>query len=1689
MLLYYIIAVLSTSGVMARLAHDFDARLTGNEASQGQGRVEVYFKRKWRRVCNYGWDVNDAKVICRQLGYDPEGSETQIYKSDTKAHRRNPKKWGGHGRKGRKYGVQNVKCNGNETFIGQCETPEWLKTPKCEKNHDAIAICKKDESNATVRITDTGVIELKHEGVWGTVMNPGNTKLLADVACRQLGYEFGLKHRYWPKTVYRGPIWNYTLICEGSARNLQDCKTEFRNYTDSMTLLTGICEPKFRLRKGLITSGLKSGLLEVFVSNKWYLACEKSPYKGCKWLGLETKYARTTEVTNDTSYEVAYIACRTGYRGEIDETELSKCQTIISIAGDWKRLVQSPGMCKDIVLRNKLPYEIACPDGPESAVSEAIIKLDKGSHGDLKVKVNDTWLLVCGYRWSWYIGFARTICRQLGFESDSNHVGIIQIEWNGYSAKPFIFTDIKCLGSEKHIRECRFSEWNVETGIWGHRPVISCNVSSIRLSEGRYGDIQVFLHDTWLPMCTRNWDMEDSKALCKHLGFKTGRVFIYKYISPSHNYVHTGGRCIGTEKSMYYCRSFSLGRHCHSDFASTVYMSCDMFNDIQIRLKDSVGSLGKPEIVNINKSICSNNWTKTEASIICDSLGFPPEHAIPIYHEQRTFPDTSTFVKFECQATDSGSVCKCVPRVCEYYNVGVKCLDHQPGIDEYIRAKTEFPYLGQVEVNILNNQRGAVCATGWGIKETQVLCRQTGAFNKANRKPMYVSVDSNNVLGGRADPIVMSDVKCNGDEANIAECTFKSGDEASCSSNRRVSVYCHQLRVWMPPKSGLIKVFSGEKHGWRWICGDNFDKPTADVFCFTATGERRAYKINADYVAFRNAGPYVRARRVRYIPFWNGIMARLAHDFDARLTGNEAYKGQGRVEVYFQRKWRRVCNYGWDVNDAKVICRQLGYDPDGSNTQIYKSGYVYTFQKNNDAIAICKKDESDAQVRISDTGVIELKHEGVWGTVINPGELQNIYQGHPRLLANVACRQLGYEFGLKHKYWPKTVYRGPIWNYTLICEGSESNLQDCKTEIRNHTDSMELVTGICEPKFRLRKGLITSGLKSGLLEVFVSNKWHLACGVPSYKGCKWLGLETRYARTTDTKTNDISYEIAYIDCVTRYYHRENDETELSKCQGITSMAGDWALFGHSPGLCYSMYSMFRERLPFEIACPDEPDSAVSAAVIKLDKRSHGEVKVNVNDTWLLVCGNDWAIGFAKTICQQLGYESGLAQVAITFVVHRLSEGTYGNIQAYIRDKWFTMCTSVWDVEDVKVLCKHLGLNIGTVFLYKHPPPDHFIYSSKSCNGSEKSIYDCRRFGFGFGCSWTYHFSVYMACNMSNDIKIHLKDSDGSVGKPFITNFNKGLCSENWTKTEASIICENLGFPPEHAIAIYNQQRTAPHRSNYMKFECQDTDSGIVCGNAKPRVTASRCDYYNIGVQCLDYQPGIHEYIRAKTEFPFMGQVEVYISQDHRGAVCATGWGIKETQVLCRQTGAFNEPDRKPMYVSVDSNNVLGGRADPIVMSDVKCNGDEANIAECTFKSGDEASCSSNRRVSVYCHQLRVWMPPKSGLIKVFSGEKHGWRWICGDSFDKPTADVFCFTATGERRAYKINADYVAFRDAGPYVRARRVRYIPFWNGRIYEWPAIQIKCLGNEYSLGQCDFRAIYNNCTQLAFLGCRTTP
>lgn len=89
------------------------------------GRVEVLHNDVWGTVCDDGWDLREAKVVCKQLGCGTALSAL-------------PESKYGEG-KGQIW-LSDVNCTGTEGSITECETKPWGENI-CNHVEDASVVC------------------------------------------------------------------------------------------------------------------------------------------------------------------------------------------------------------------------------------------------------------------------------------------------------------------------------------------------------------------------------------------------------------------------------------------------------------------------------------------------------------------------------------------------------------------------------------------------------------------------------------------------------------------------------------------------------------------------------------------------------------------------------------------------------------------------------------------------------------------------------------------------------------------------------------------------------------------------------------------------------------------------------------------------------------------------------------------------------------------------------------------------------------------------------------------------------------------------------------------------------------------------------------------------------------------------------------------------------------------------------------------------------------------------------------------------------------------------------------------------------------------------------------------------------------------------------------------------------------
>lgn len=95
-------------------------------ANADEGRLELFWQGDWGTVCDDRWDVNDATVACKQLGYP--GAEAALFTFNVPD---------GTGR----ILLDDVQCTGTEANLLDCTHREPVGSHNCSHFEDAGVRC------------------------------------------------------------------------------------------------------------------------------------------------------------------------------------------------------------------------------------------------------------------------------------------------------------------------------------------------------------------------------------------------------------------------------------------------------------------------------------------------------------------------------------------------------------------------------------------------------------------------------------------------------------------------------------------------------------------------------------------------------------------------------------------------------------------------------------------------------------------------------------------------------------------------------------------------------------------------------------------------------------------------------------------------------------------------------------------------------------------------------------------------------------------------------------------------------------------------------------------------------------------------------------------------------------------------------------------------------------------------------------------------------------------------------------------------------------------------------------------------------------------------------------------------------------------------------------------------------------
>ncbi|XP_041070323.1 scavenger receptor cysteine-rich type 1 protein M130-like isoform X5 [Carcharodon carcharias] len=564
-----------------------------NGGSRCAGRVEIHYRGKWGTVDDYSWDLQDAAVVCRELGCGTAVS------APGSAH---------FGEGSGPVVTYNVQCSGNEAALRDCKSASWDHY-SWSHSADASAICSDHRFPRLVSLDSqcSGRLEIQFGTTWGTVCELHWDWNDASVVCQQL--QCGVAVSVGKGTYFgegTGLLRSIKFDCKGNETSLTDCPISpvNQNVCTHMNDVGVSCSGKHGPR---LVGGEErcSGRVEVLHGEQWGTLCDihfglEDASVVCEHLqcGAVKEIPRNSPFGQGTG-----PVWKENYRCRGNESRVTECPVT-----SGENFNCSHGNVASVI----------CSDE-----SWSLRLTNGGSRCDGRVEIyhNGRWGRVQDSLWD--LSDATVVCKQLGCG-----VAIAAYTFANYgeSEGPVWVNDVQCGGNESHLRNCSSfamnSSLNESVGVG----VLCSEHKQLRLSDGGSpcaGRVEIYYNGTWGSVCDDSWDLTDAGVVCKqlHCG-KALDVTLPASCGPGSGPVWLEGlECSGEESYLWQCPSEYWGAHDCSHKEDVKIMCSD--SDVGLRLiGGNTNCSGRVEIMCKNNwsTVCDDSWDMADANVVCRQL-------------------------------------------------------------------------------------------------------------------------------------------------------------------------------------------------------------------------------------------------------------------------------------------------------------------------------------------------------------------------------------------------------------------------------------------------------------------------------------------------------------------------------------------------------------------------------------------------------------------------------------------------------------------------------------------------------------------------------------------------------------------------------------------------------------------------------------------------------------------------------------------------------------------------------------------------------------------------------------------------------------------------------------------------------------------------------------------------------------
>lgn len=861
------------------------------------------------------------------------------------------------------------------------------------------------------------------------------------------------------------------------------------------------------------------------------------------------------------------------------------------------------------------------------------------------------------------------------------------------------------------------------------------------------------------------------------------------------------------------------------------------------------------------------------------------------------------------------------------------------------------PCIGDLEIRY-RGQWMSVCTTHWDESYGEIVCRQVGCnlYDTPHIKP----------ISRKDGPLLLNKVQCNGTDISSSGCSFTVSNAEVCESRTIVSIYCKEAAQRLvladggSPCAGRVEV-SNNARFFVTICGRGFGMNEARASCsYLGCGDAVSASGNSQFgvgnwpmlqVAIHCDGtediPWKCERKALTHPNCSeeteaaGIVC--SGHREPRLVGGSD-RCHGRLEIVHGATWGTVCDWHWDLQDARVLCRTLkcgqvisviggayfgegsgpvwqeAYGCQGNEASLWNCASAprpqHTCTHERDVSVICSGQKGPRLVGGNDScsGRVEILRDEIWGTVCDTyWDLQDAAVVCNHLRCGVALSAPGGAlFGEGN---------GSIWKDIHECRGNEMRLNDCLVSSWGHRpcthkNDAGVICSVEQWQLRLVDG---KGVCDGRVEVYYGGVW---------------------GRVIDSQ-----WDLRDADVVCRQLN----------CGSVINVYN------------YSKH-------------------ATGRGPVLMDN-----VTCNGSERYL------WNCTFAQPNHLSMGDDVGVF-CSDHHPITLIDGGSRcaGRVEVYYNDTWGTVCDDYWDLTDGHVVCKELNcgyaLNV-TVSGWFGQGSGPIWMDNVNCSANNSALWQCPARARGENDCF-HKEDAGVICSEHKAIKL-VNGANPCQGRVevFFNGTWGTVCEDFFGDENARVVCAHLGCgsgKPVLQSSVFGQGsgqiwlddvKCRLHDS--LLWQCPSSpwgqhdcnhghDVGVICSESKPpkqRVAMKE--------ETMNQVPEYADLRLVKGPDRCSGRVEVYFNGTW-GTVCDDSWDLRDATVVCGQLNCGDPELASARDLFPQGNGTIW-------LDEVKCTGGERTLWDCKFAAFGDHDCGHKEDVAVICSGQQVQAPSFNSL--------------------------------------------------------------------------------------------------------------